>query len=79
VIGAPPSIWMLIKSFRLSVRLKQLEISGTNFCDVIIRPITGPGVDGSQKFLEHNCIPKGNTFYVLQFSYKSDDFFRISG
>lgn len=48
----------VIQSFRLSVRLKQLEISGTNFCDLIIRPITAPGVYGSQIFLEHNCIPK---------------------
>jgi hypothetical protein len=65
----------VIKSFRLPVRLKQLQISGTNFCDFIIRPITGPGVYGSQKFLGHDCIPKWNTFYVLQFSHKSDDFF----
>jgi len=42
----------VIKSFRLSVRLKQLEISGTNFCDLIIRLVTGAGVYGSQKFLE---------------------------
>ena len=48
----------VIKPFRLSVRLKQLEISGTNFCDLIIRPITGLGVYGSQKVLQRNCIPK---------------------
>jgi len=64
----------VIKSLRLSLRLKQLEISGTNFCCLIIRPMTGPGVYGSQKFLEQNCIPKWNTFYVLQFSHKSDIF-----
>jgi hypothetical protein len=47
-----------IKSFPLSVLLKRLEISGTKFCDLIIGPITVPGINGSQKFLEKNCIPK---------------------
>lgn len=65
----------VIKSFRLSVRLKQFEISGTNFCDLIIKPITGAGVYGSQKFLEQLYSKVKHVLRSVFFPHKSDDFF----